>query len=113
MIEDGVLFFIQAWLPVSPCTSLSYSIFSGYNSFLGVEVVGEEELVVTNEGINFQWKDHGFKLHIPENGLCEGIPEYSINIKASLASQFELPDGYELVSAVYWVKTSGKFMKPV
>ena len=74
---------------------------------------GEEELVVTNEGINFQWKDHGFKLHIPENGLCEGIPEYSINIKASLASQFELPDGYELVSAVYWVKTSGKFMKPV
>ena len=87
--------------------------FSGYNSILGVEVVGEKELVVTNEGINFHWKDHGFKLHIPENALCEGIPEYSINIKASLAGQFELPEGYELVSAVYWVKTQGKFTKPV
>ena len=79
-----------------------------------MEIVGEKELVVTNEGINFHWKDHGFKLHIPENALCEGIPEYSINIKASLAGQFELPEGYELVSAVYWVKTTPrKFMKPV
>ena len=88
-------------------------IVSGYNSFLGVEVVGEVKLVVTNEAMNFQWKDHGFKLHIPENALPEGIPEYSVNIKASLSGQFKLPEGYELVSAVYWVKTSGKFTKPI
>ena len=104
---------MQAWLPVSPCTSLSYSMHPGYNSFLGVEVVGEVELVITNEGKNFQWKDHGFKLHVPENALPEGISEYPVNIKVSLAGQFELPKGYELVSAVYWVKTQGKFTKPV
>ena len=84
-----------------------------YDSFLGVEVVGEKELLVTNEAMNFQWKDHGFKLHVPKNALPEGISEYSVNIKASLAGQFELPEGYELVSAVYWVKTSGKFANPI
>ena len=86
------------------------AIFSG---LVGAEVVGEVELVVTNEALNFHWKDHGFKLHIPENALPEGISEYSVNIKASLAGQFELPEGYELVSAVYWVKPPGKFTNHV
>ena len=85
---------------------------SGCNSFPGVEVVGEEELVVTNEAMNFQWEDHGFKLHVPENALPGSISEYSVNIRVSLAGQFELPENYELVSAVYWVKT-GSFTKPV
>ena len=71
------------------------------------------ELVVTNETMNFHWKDHGFKLHVPENALPEGITEYSVNIKVSLTGQFEIPEGYELVSAVYWMKTPGKFTKPV
>ena len=84
-----------------------------YSNFLGVEIVGQKELVVTNKAMDFQWKDHEFKLHIPENALPEGIPEYAINIKASLAGQFELPEGYELVSAVYWVATPGKFRRPV
>ena len=63
--------------------------------------------------MSFQWKDHGFKLHVPENALPEGTPECSVNIKASLSGQFELPKGYELVSAVYWVTTPGRFTKPV
>ena len=69
--------------------------------------------MVTKEVKNFYWKHHGFKLHVPENALPEGISELSVNIKASLAGQFELPEGYELVSAVYWVATPGKFTKPV
>ena len=91
----------------------SSMILAGYNALLGVEVVGEEEVVVTNEAMNFHWKDYGFKLHVPENALPEGTPEYHVNIKASLSGQFELPEGYELVSAVYWVATPGKFTKPV
>ena len=54
--------------------------------------------MITNETMAFQWKDHGFKLHVPENSLPEGIPEYSVNIKVSLAGQFKLPEGYELVT---------------
>ena len=89
------------------------SLHPDYDSFFGVEVVSEKELLVTNEGMNFQWKDHGFKLHVPKNALPEGISEYSVNIKASLAGQFELPEGYELVSAVYWVKTPENFTKQI
>ena len=85
----------------------------GYSSLLGAEVVGEKTLVVTNEGMNFIWKDHGFRLHIPEDALPTHVSEYSIKIKVSLAGQFELPEGYELVSAVYWVASPGKFTRPV
>ena len=76
-------------------------------------MVGEEQLVVTNEAMNFKWKKHGLKFHVPENALPEGVSEYLINIKASLSGQFELPEGYELISAVYWVATPGKFTKSV
>ena len=92
---------------------LYISALAGYNSLLGVEVISEEKLVVTNEVMNFNWKDHGFKMYIPENTLPEGISEYSVNIKVSLSGQFKLPEGYELVSAVYWVATPGRFTKPV
>ena len=88
-------------------------ISSGFNCLLGVAVVGEVELVVTNEATNFHWQDHGFKLNVPENALPEGVSEYLINIKASLTGQFKLPEGYELVSPVYWIRTPGKFTKPV
>ena len=84
-----------------------------YAGIPGIEVVGEQELVVTNEAMSFQWKDHGFKLHIPEDTLPKGVSKYSVNIKASLSGLFELPKGYELVSAVYWVTAPGKFTKPV
>ena len=45
--------------------------------------------------------------------FLKGTLEYHVNIKASLSGQFELPEGYELVSAVYWVATPGKFTKSV
>ena len=69
--------------------------------------------MVTNAALSFSWKHHGFKLRVPENALLEGTSNYLVNIRVSLAGQFELPKGYELVSAVYWVAASGKFTKPV
>ena len=95
------------------CHVWAYLSVQGYNSFRGVEVVGEKELVVTSHVMNLQLIDHGFKLHVPDNALPESVPEYSVNIKVSLAGQFKLPEGYELVSAVYWVAIPGKFTKPV
>ena len=80
---------------------------------IGIEVVSEVESVVTNKGMSFHWEGYGLRLQIPENALPEGISEYLVNIKVSLAGQFELPEGYELVSAVYWVTAPGKFTKPV
>ena len=69
-------------------SSFHLIVLAGYNRIHGIEVVGEVELVVTKEGMNFQWMDHGFKLHVPENALPEGVSEYSINIKASLALSY-------------------------
>ena len=86
---------------------------AGYTGIPGIKVVGEQDLEVTNEAMSFQWKDHGLKLHIPEDTLPKGVSKYPVNIKASLSGQFELPRGYELVSAVYWVTAPGKFTKPV
>ena len=103
--------FIQVWVVIG--YFFSSMAIAGYSSLLGVEVVGEEEVVITNEAMDFHWKDYGFKLHVPENALPEGTLEYRVNIKASLSGHFELPEGYELVSAVYWVATPGKFTKPV
>ena len=91
--------------------SLSYD--TDYKSIPGVEIVDGEELVITNEELSFVWKDHGFKLHVPENALPKDTSKYLVNIRVSLAGQFELPEGYELVTAVYWVAASGKFTKPV
>ena len=39
--------------------------------------------------------------------------KYLANIKASLAGHFELPEGYQLVGAVYWVATQGNFKKSI
>ena len=103
------LFPIQIWS--SYTVSCLYQ--TGHKSLLGVDVVGEKQLVVTNEAMNFKWKNYGLKLHVPANALPEGISKYLINIKASLSGQFELPEGYQLVSAVYWVATPGKFTKSV
>ena len=88
-------------------------ILAGYNRIHGADIVDEQEWVVTKEDMTFQWIGHGFKLRIPKNALPEGVSECSINIRVSLAGQFELPEGYELVSAVYWVATPGRFIKPV
>ena len=92
---------------------MSLSHNTGYKPICGVEVVDKKEFIITNEAMNFVWKDRGFKLHVPENALPEGTSKYLVNIRASLAGQFELPKGYELVSAVYWVAAPGKFIKPI
>ena len=89
----------------------SLFLTSGY--FRGAEIVGEVNLVITNEAVSFPWEGYGFKLNVPNSVLPEGIPECPVNIKASLMGQFELPEGYELISAVYWVCAPGKFSKPL
>jgi len=66
---------------------------------------------VTNEAMSFPWEGYGFKLNVPDKALPDGISEYPVNIKVSQMGQFELPEGYELVSAVYWVYVPGRFLK--
>lgn len=61
----------------------------------------------------FHFKGYGFKLHIPEGSLPAEVAETKLNVQVSLSGQFQMPPGYELLSAVYWVYCPHKFTKPL
>ena len=89
-----IFIHVREWLHVSlPWLTV-------YSSLLGVEVVGEEDVVVTNEAMSFQWKDYVFKLNI-----------WSISESPSWASFNFLKA--EFVSAVCCLATPRTFAKPV
>ena len=50
----------------------------------------------------FQWKDHGLKLHLPARSTA------NFTLRAVWSNKFVLPDGVQLVSAVYWVSSRKK-----
>ena len=79
----------------------------------GVEVIGEAEFIILDQGGSFEWKEYGMKLHVPEGSLPPEIGECRINIKASLSGQFQLPQNSDLLSPVMWIKAPCKFTKPV
>ena len=60
-------------------------------------------MVVTNDPQSFAWEGYGLKLHIPKGCLPAGIEKCSINIKASLAGQYEFPENSHPVSAIFWL----------
>ena len=78
-----------------------------------MDVIGETTLSVANEAQTFHWADCGLKLHIPPASLPAGVEQSSIEIKASLAGQFQLPENSTLVSAVFWLYCPVKFKKPL
>ena len=81
--------------------------------FPGVEVCEETTVVITNTPQTSSWKSFGLKLHVPEGSLPVDVKQCTINIKASLAGQYEFPEDSHLVSAVFWLRCepSCKFTK--
>ena len=61
------------------------------------------------------WEGFGLKLHIDEGSLPAGVDQCSLNMKASLAGQYKLPDNLYLVSAIFWLRCEPMclFTKPV
>ena len=76
-------------------------------------MIGEVEFTVSTEGGSFQWKGYGLRLHVPKGSLPPGTAECRINIRVSLSGQFQLPEGSDLLSPVFWISASCKFTKPV
>ena len=72
-------------------------------------------MMVTNEGQHFVWKDFGLKLNIEKGSLPSGIKKCGINIKASIAGQYNFPKDLHLVSAVFWLRCEPKckFLQPL
>ena len=61
-------------------------------------------MVITNSVQSFCWSGYGFKFHVPPGSLPLDVEKCVLHIYASLAGQYKLPDGLELVSAVIWVR---------
>ena len=76
-------------------------------------MTGEAEFTVSTEGGTFQWKGYGLRLHVSKDSLPAGMGECRINIRVSLSGQFQLPEGSDLLSPVFWISASCKFTKPV
>ena len=80
----------------------------------GVDVLEQASVTVKpGEARSFEWKGYGFRIHIPKGALPTDISECTIHITASLSGQFQLPEGCELVSGVYWLSCPVQFAKPV
>ena len=79
----------------------------------GLDVIGSTSFIYRGEAVSFIWKDHGFKLHLPENALPPDVTECSVRVRASLSGQFQFPDDAELVSGIYSIRSSHSFTQSV
>ena len=89
-------------------------IFSCVEYLCGFESFAKTRFVITgSHSQTFEWQGYGLKLHIPEAAVPRDHTECRIDIKAGLSGQFSFPDDSQLVSCVYWISCSHKFLKPV
>ena len=82
----------------------------------GVEVCGEMTVVVySSHNQQITWPGYGLRLNIPKGCLPAGMEQCTINIKASLAGQYEFPENSNLVSAVFWLRCEDmrEFVRPI
>ena len=70
-------------------------------------------VIVTNSPQTFHWVGYGFKLTIPQGSLPAGVDQCRLDIKASVAGQYQFPDNLQLVSGVIWIRPypSGQFQQ--
>ena len=70
-------------------------------------------MIITNSSQTFLWDGYGFKLHIPQNSLPPGVDQCRLDIKASVAGNYQFPNNLQLVSGVFWVRPhpSGPFQQ--
>ncbi len=61
-------------------------------------------MIVTNSPQTFHWVGYGLKLSIPQGSLPAGVDQCRLDIKASVAGQYQFPDNLQLVSGVFWVR---------
>ena len=85
-------------------------------SLRGADMCGEMSVVVYSSHYQqITWEGFGLKLHIQEGSLPAGMAQCILQIKASLAGQYEFPENSHLVSAIFWLRceTVRKFTKPI
>ena len=83
------------------------------DSLQGMEHCGETVLeVIGSRYQKVSWKRYGFQVTIPEGAVFKDATVH-LAVKSILSGQFKLPDDACLVSDIYWVSASEKFLKAV
>ena len=72
-------------------------------------------LVYSSHDQQITWSDYGLKILIPKGCLPAGMEWCTINIKASLAGQYEFSENSHPVSAVFWLRCEDvhEFVRPI
>ena len=52
-------------------------------------------------------------MHVPEGALPAEVSETQLDVQVSLSGHFQMPSDSRLISAVYWVTSPHKFIKPI
>lgn len=70
---------------------------------------------MTNSSQFFCWEGYGLRIHVRSNSLPKNVEQCTINIKASIAGQYEFPENHHVVSATYWLHCfpACKFNRPI
>ena len=79
----------------------------------GAEVIAQKIFYLTQDAVELSFQGYGFKLHVPAGSLPAEVSETQLSVRVSLSGQFQMPPNSELLSAVYWVSSPYKFMKPI
>ena len=76
-------------------------------------MIAQETFTITQEAVKLNFEGYGFKLCVPENSLPAEVSEAQLSVQVSLSGSFQMPSNCELASAVYWVSSPHKFIKPM
>ena len=68
--------------------------------------------VVGDKPQKLEWPGYGFYIEVPDEALPPEVTA-SVAVKIVFAGQFELPEGSQLISAIYWISSNKSFLKEV
>ena len=79
-----------------------------------MNIIAQTQVVVRNNiAQSFEWKGYGLKLLIPCDALLPGVESCIITVRVGLSGQFQLPQDYDVISAVYEIRTTTELARPV
>ena len=67
---------------------------------------------VDSRGRFLSWENYGVLINVPAGAVCEGT-EILVQVHCTVGGPFILPDGYRLVSPLYFVSPTYEFEKDV
>ena len=79
-----------------------------------MNIIAETKVIVyQNKAQSFEWKGYGLKLLFPSDVLLPGVESCVITIRVGLSGQFQLPQHYNMISAVFEIKTTTELARPI